>query len=245
VYGGKAANMTFSGIMNGPLLYGLVIVAIAYVLIFSVFTLRRSYRHSLELGLDKSKIKGILVSAVLYSIIPSLSIVVGLFSLAAVLGVPWSWFRLSVVGSLMYELMAADLVATGAGYSSIAALGATGDINIIGTIMFVMSISILGGIVGVLLFGKSIQKNINKMHSKGPFAVLAIGVLQLALMVVYLPSMLTSGAVYIAVLLTSAVIALLHQFIIKKTGWRWLANFIMADSLILGMLSSLVWTKVF
>mgnify|MGYP002792372743 CR=1 FL=1 len=221
--------MTFSSIMNSPLLYILVAAGIGYVLIFSVLTLRRSYKHALKLGMEKGKVRGVITSAMVYSVVPSLSIVVGLFSLAAVLGVPWSWFRLSVVGSLMYELMAADMVATGAGYESVAALGAAGDPNIVGTVMFVMSISILGGIV----------------RGKGPFGVLAISVLQLALMAVFLPSMVTSGAVYIAVLLTSAVVAILHQLVIKKTGWKWLGNFVMADSLILGMLSSLAWTRLF
>ena len=73
---------------------------------------------------------------------------------------------------------------------------------------------------------------IAKVRGKGPFGVLAISVLQLALMAVFLPSMVTSGAVYIAVLLTSAVVAILHQLVIKKTGWKWLGNFVMADSLI-------------
>ena len=171
--------MTFSSIMNSPLLYILVAAGIGYVLIFSVLTLRRSYKHALKLGMEKGKVRGVITSAMVYSVVPSLSIVVGLFSLAAVLGVPWSWFRLSVVGSLMYELMAADMVATGAGYESVAALGAAGDPNIVGTVMFVMSISILGGIVGVLLFGKGIQKNMAKVRGKGPFGVLAISVLQL------------------------------------------------------------------
>lgn len=237
--------MTFNEIMNSPLLYGLVIAGIGFVLIFSILTLCRSYRHALEIGMDKTKIRGVITSAMTFSIVPSLSIVVGLFSLAAVLGVPWSWFRLSVVGSLMYELMAADMVATGTGFESAAALGASGDPSIIGTVMFVMSICILGGIVGVLLFGKGIQKNMGKVRNRGPFGVLAVNVLQLALMAVYLPSMIASGATYIAVLATSAVVAILHQVIIKKTGWKWLANFVMADSLILGMLSSLLWAKVF
>ena len=237
--------MAFIEILNSKLLYILVILGIGFILVFSLLTLFRSYKHALDIGMDKTKIKGVITSSMIFSIIPSISIVIGLFTLAAVIGVPWSWFRLSVVGSLMYELMAAEMVATGAGYESLAALGSAGDPTVVGTVMFVMSISILGGILGVLIFGKSISKNINKLNAKGPFAVLAINVLQLALMAVYFPSMLTSGAVYIAVLLTSAATAIVHQLIIKKTGWKKLGNFIMADSLVVGMLSSLIWTKVF
>ena len=114
--------MTFNEIMNSPLLYALVGAGIVYILIFCVITLRKAYRHGLEIGLTKEKLKTAITSSAIYSIVPSISIVIGLFSLAAVLGVPWSWFRLSVVGSVTYELMAADMVATGAGYESIAAL---------------------------------------------------------------------------------------------------------------------------
>ena len=88
--------MTFSQIMNSKLLYILVIAAIAYVLVFSVLTLIRSWKHGQEIGLSKEKLKGAIISSAIYSILPSISIIIGLFSLTAVLGVPWSWFRLSV-----------------------------------------------------------------------------------------------------------------------------------------------------
>ena len=101
--------MTFNEIMNSPLLYALVGAGIVYILIFCVITLRKAYRHGLEIGLTKDKLKTAITSSAIYSIVPSISIVIGLFSLAAVLGVPWSWFRLSVVGSVTYELMAADI----------------------------------------------------------------------------------------------------------------------------------------
>ena len=91
--------MTFSQIMNSKLLYILVIAAIAYVLVFSVLTLIHSWKHGQEIGLSKEKLKGAIISSAIYSILPSISIIIGLFSLTAVLGVSWSWFRLSVVGS--------------------------------------------------------------------------------------------------------------------------------------------------
>lgn len=47
--------MTFSQIMNSKLLYILVIAAIAYVLVFSVLTLIRSWKHGQEIGLSKEK----------------------------------------------------------------------------------------------------------------------------------------------------------------------------------------------
>lgn len=236
--------MTFQSIMNGGLLYGLVAAGIVYIILFCLITLRKSYRRGVEIGMSKEKLKSAIVSSAIYSAVPSLSVVVGLFSLAAVLGVPWSWFRLSVVGSVTYELMAADMVATGAGYPSIAALNAAGDPTIVGTIMFVMSICILGGIVGVLLFGKQVQTGVAKASQKGPMGALISGVLSLAIIEAFLPMQVVKGPVYLAVVLTSSVIVLIHMVIIKKFGCKWLRNFVMADTLILGMASSLIWVNL-
>lgn len=237
--------MTFNEIMNSQLLYGLVGCGIIYIMIFCGITLRKAYHHGLEIGLSKEQLRTAVTSSAIYSVVPSLSIVIGLFSLAAVLGVPWSWFRLSVVGSVTYELMAADMVATGAGYESIAALNAAGDPSVVGTVMFVMSICILGGIVGVLIFGKRVQTGLKQMRSKnGAVGALVTGVLSLAILEVFVPLQIVKGPVYLAVVVTSFVIVLLHNVVIKKFHWLWLRNFVMANTLILGMASSLVWEKI-
>lgn len=237
--------MTFSEIMNSPLMYTMVLIGIGFVLLFSILTLIRSYRHAKELNLDMKKVKGTMISSGLYSIVPSLSIVVGLFSLATVLGVPWSWFRLSVAGSVTYELMAADMVGTATGYDSIAALNASGDSQAVGTIMFVMSICILGGIVGSLFFTKGIQKGLNKAHNQGVFGILATNVISLAMLCAFVPIQIMNGPVFAAVLLTSLGSAVVHKKLIKQFGCKWLNNFIMADSLIIAMASSLLWLKIF
>ncbi len=236
--------MTFMEIFSSPLLYALVIAAIGYVLLFSVLTVIRSYKRGVEIGMDKRKLKNAAISSILYSVVPSLSIIIGLFSLAAVIGLPWSWFRLSVVGSVMYELMAADMVATATGYESIAALSAAGDAGVAGIVMFVMSLCILGGIVGSIFFTKSIQSGLSKMRGKGGFGILATSLLTLAMLATFVPIQLSNGPVFAAVLFTAAAITGLHRVVIKKFNWIWLSNFVMADALILGMASALLWTKI-
>lgn len=237
--------MTFLEIMNSPLLYGLVCCGILYILVFCGITFRKAYRHGLAIGLSKEKLKSAILSSAIYSVVPSISIVIGLFSLATVLGVPWSWFRLSVVGSVMYELMAADMVATGAGYESIAALNAAGDPSVVGTVMFVMSICILGGIVGVLIFGKKVQTGIKSAREKnGEVGALLTGVLSLAIIEANVPLQIIKGPVFLAVLVTACIVSAIHTVIIKRFHCLWLRNFVMADSMILGMASSLLWIQI-
>ena len=45
--------MTFMQIMTSPLLYVLVAAGIVYILIFCAITLRRSYKHALDIGISR------------------------------------------------------------------------------------------------------------------------------------------------------------------------------------------------
>lgn len=91
--------MSLSAIMNSTTLYIAVIVGLLLIFLLCAVMLKMAWGRCIELGISQEKIKGVIKSSVIFSIVPSLSIVIGLFSLAAVLGVPWPWFRLSVVGS--------------------------------------------------------------------------------------------------------------------------------------------------
>ena len=61
--------MAFIEILNSKLLYILVILGIGFILVFSLLTLFRSYKHALDIGMDKTKIKGIITSSMIFSII--------------------------------------------------------------------------------------------------------------------------------------------------------------------------------
>ena len=95
-------------IISSPLLLTLVIVGLLYIVGFSLVYLKKSYTRCLELGISKEDVKKVIKSSVVFSIVPSLSIVVGLFALISVLGVVWSWWRLSVIGSLTLGLFASS-----------------------------------------------------------------------------------------------------------------------------------------
>ena len=237
--------MSLSAIMNSTTLYIAVIVGLLLIFLLCAVMLKMAWGRCIELGISQEKIKGVIKSSVIFSIVPSLSIVIGLFSLAAVLGVPWPWFRLSVVGSVSYELMAADMVATGAGYESIGALAAANDASQAGAIMFVMSIGIMFGIVTCTFFGKKIQTGVVQARSKnGVVGALLTGVLSLAIIEAFLPLQMMKGPVYLAVVCTSCVITLVQMFIVKKFKIHWYRNFIMAVTLLLGMMSSMIWVQI-
>ena len=211
--------MTFMSIMNSFPLYILVIAGLLFVFALCLVTLKQARQRALELGLSKEEIMGVIKSSALFSIVPSLSVVVGLFSLQAILGVPWSWYRLSVIGSVSYELIAADMAAIGAGYDSLAALVEVNDPNVAGAVMLAMSLGIIGGVVGCLFLGKSIQTGMASYRAKsGAWGALVMSCFVMALMAVFVPARsIFTGTIATLTLITSALITIAHRWIIRST----------------------------
>lgn len=239
-------RLTIQQLLNGNVLYITVIVGLLFIITIAFLFFIKSRNRALELGVSKDDLKKVIKSSIIFSIVPSIAIVIALFSLASVLGIPWSWFRLSVVGSLAYELMAAEMSVTGAGYDSLSHFLSTGDILSVSTIMFVMSLSIIGGILFTTIFAKKLQTGMQNYQSKNAeWGTLAMSYFMLSIAIVFLPIQVSQGLVFLFTLLTSATIALLHIIIIKKWQVKWLNEFVLANSLILGMISSIFWDKLF
>ena len=98
--------MEFS--VNHPVLYLLAGILIAVVLAQSIFFLIKALRRSKEIGMDQAKIRKTIKTAALFTIAPAVSIVISVITLSKSLGIPLPWLRLSVVGSLSYEAIAAS-----------------------------------------------------------------------------------------------------------------------------------------
>lgn len=232
-------------ILNSPLLYALVFAGIAAILCICVFFFIRARKRALELGVSKEELNKAMRGCVVFSIVPSIAVIIGLFSLAPLLGTPWPWFRLSVVGSLQYELMAAELAATGVGYESLAAFGSSSDPSAVGTVMFVMSISIMAGMVCNIFFTKRICRASNSYTKKsGAWGALAISCFTTAMMCTFLPAQMTMGIIPLLTAAVSAVITVALTMLAEKKKIGWLPDFIMSFALILGMISAVFFTSV-
>jgi len=232
--------MGFYEIANHPLIYILVICGILYVLGFALILFRKSWKRALQLGYSKKQLMDTVKSSVTFSIVPSIAIVVGFFSLAAMIGIPWPWWRLSVIGSVIYEAMAADMALSAA---NIQLSDATSTEFVL--VMFVMTIGILGGLIFSLFIAKGIQKNVLKQPDQDPrWGALGNSVFMLTMMIVFIVPMIVDGGVALLTLATSAVITLLLGIIIKKSGAVWLNNFVLAFSLLGAMASSVLWSAI-
>ena len=61
----------------------------------------------------------------------------------------------------------------------------------------------------------------------------------------YVPALLLSDTIQALVMITGLIVAIVLGAVAKKPGLAWLNNFIMAGSMIAGMVSSLLWTSIF
>ena len=96
--------------LNSPILYLFVGGIIVFILAQSVFFLVRSYRRGLAIGMDKKVLNKTVLRAAVFTVAPAVAILVGVVTLADKLGVPLPWLRLSVIGSLSYEVIASSMV---------------------------------------------------------------------------------------------------------------------------------------
>lgn len=237
--------VTMKDIISSPLLVTLVIIGLLYIVGFSLVYLKKAYTHCLELGITKEDLKKVIKSSIVFSIVPSLSIVVGLFVLISVMGTVWSWWRLSVIGSLSYETMISSSVASAIGFLNSADMmnGATGCQ--FGVVMVLMSVGMLSGFLILIPFGKKMSMSVDKSKGSSTWKNVLSGTFMLCLFSVYIPVLLIGDTIQALVMVTGLVIAVALGILAKKSKFHWLGDFIMAFSMIGGMVSSILWTNLF
>ena len=234
--------MEFS--MNHPLLFVLAGAIIAFVLAQSVFFLIMAWRRGAQMGMEKKKLRRIAASAAIFTIAPAIAIVISVATLQKSLGLPLPWLRLSVVGSQSYETVAASNTLGAMGMSLGSNEGMTASAYV--TVALVMTISIMVGIWLVPVIGKKLQKGMGKMEKRDKkwsdvfSAAMFIGMIAAFLGFVFCDfGSIFKGETYgltpVLVMLVSALTMALAGLLVKLTKWRWLSDYALPVSLIVGM----------
>ena len=151
--------------VNHPILFVLVGIIIAAVLGQSVYFLLKSVRQAKKIGMNMEKIKKTIITAAIFTIAPAVAIVITVISLSQSLGIALPWLRLSVVGSLSYEAIAAANAASGMG-TTLAQLAGRMNASQYLTITIVMTISIMIGIWLVPVICKKYQSGLMSCENK-------------------------------------------------------------------------------
>lgn len=249
--------MEFS--VNHPILFVIVGIIIAVVLAQSVYFLIKSMRRAKEIGMDKGIIKKTIIGAAIFTIAPAVSIVITVLMLSQSLGIALPWLRLSVVGSLSYEAIAAANAASGMG-TTLAELAKGMDASSYVTIAIVMTVSIMIGIWLVPVIGKRLQKGMASFEKRDKKwgeilqSSLFIGMISAFVGYVFCDiSRLwkseggvftnakgemfasTSGFVPVLVMATSALCMCLCGILVKKLKWKWVNDYALPICMIIGM----------
>ncbi len=90
-----------------PALYLIAAAVILFVLAQSVFFLIKAWKRGKELGIDKKKLRDSVTSSAVFTIPSALSVLATVIALAPALGLVIPWVRLSVLGNITYETVAA------------------------------------------------------------------------------------------------------------------------------------------
>ena len=244
-------SLTFD--VNHPILFLLAGLLVAVVLGQSVYFLVKAIRRSKAIGMDQTKIKKTIRTAAVFTIAPAVSIVISVIALSKSLGLPLPWLRLSVVGSLSYETIAAEnaVSAMGLTLGKIDALTAQQYVNI----TLVMTISIMMGIWLVPVIGKKLLGGMSSLENRDAKwadilqSAMFIGMIAAFLGYVFSDfSMLwnpvegvaaTTALIPVCVMAVSAIIMALCGLLMKKLNWKWLGDYALPISLILGMASAI------
>lgn len=155
--------------VNAGAFYLIVALVLLFITAMCLVFLVKSYRAGIKIGMDPKVLKKTITASATFTLLPSISILLGVIALSGTLGVPFSWLRLSVIGALQYELNVAEIAAQSVGLSGLN----LSELNMSAfvTIALVMTFGILGGVFCCIFF---LKKYLNKLQAK-PKAVSAEG----------------------------------------------------------------------
>lgn len=238
--------MTFS--TNAPILFVLAGIIILAVLAQSVFFLRKAWKRAREIGMDMDKLKKIARTAAVFTIAPAVAIVISVMTLSKDLGVALPWLRLSVIGSLSYETVAASNAESAMGlvFGQVSSLTAQQYV----TIAWVMTISILFGIWFAPLISKKLLGGMSKLENRDKkWADIFSNSLFIGMISAFLGYVFCDfstifhgspvGLIPVLVMVVSAIVMAVAGLVSKKTHWRWISDYALPASMILGMASAI------
>ena len=237
--------------VNAPVFYLIVAGVLTFITIMCALFLVKSYKTGLQIGMDEKKLKKTIVSSAVFTLLPSISILLGVIALSGTLGVPFSWLRLSVIGSLQYELNVAEIAAQSAGLSGLNLNELTVEAFV--TIALVMTFGILGGIVCCIFFLKGYSKKLQakpkqeSAESKPNFGAHATTAMFVGLCAAFIGSYIgkcfpQGGADFMPLLVALAAAAVmgLFEYLINKKKMSALENFSLAASMLAAMAFAVV-----
>lgn len=241
--------------VNSMTFYAIVAVVLGFITVMCFVFLVKSYKAGVAIGMDPKVLKKTITASATFTLLPSISILLGVIALSGTLGVPFSWLRLSVIGALQYELNVAEIAAQNIGLSGLNLSEL--DMGAFVTIALVMTMGILGGVFCCIFF---LKKYLGKLQSgpkkeitetdapsKPGFGAHATTAMFVGLCAAYIGAYIGqampgggSNFMPIFVAIVAAACMAVFEFLVQKKKMLVLENFSLAASMLIAMAAAVV-----
>lgn len=250
--------------LNSLPMYLVVGVVILFVALTCIVFIVRAYKAGKAIGMDENKMKQAIASSTTFSILPSIGILLGVIALSGSLGVPLPWLRLSVVGALHYETQVAEAAAETVGLPGLSASYMT--TKAFSTIALVMSACIIWGMVLSIIFTKRYTSGGRKEKKDGQekkksvfagFGDKAMTAMFIGLVSCYIGSYIgefisgngvlkfKGSLIPFCVSIVGVIAMAFFLYLKEKKKQDWVDSFSIAGSMLIAMISAVLFGMIF
>ena len=233
-------DIQFSEIANSPILFIVCLVPIIIAIIQAAGFVKMGKKEAVKLDLPKGTLKKVVINSAVFTIIPTLPVVITLAVLMAVLGKYIPWLRLSVMGSMAYESFAADLTIKAFGLGGLGEAELTPSIFV--SAVWVMTLAIMVSPVFNILFLKKYDRKLQSYKKEGGLLSIAGSALLIGMLAtLFIPELVNfHHPIGILVGLVAGGCVLLLDYIAKKSGKKVLGQFSFTISMVVGMAAAVI-----
>lgn len=246
--------MDFTDFKTGGLMLAIALGVVAFVTAQSLFFIVKSWKHAKELGISTSTLKNTVVSSILFTVAPAVSILATVIVLADSLGIILPWIRLTVIGNLAYETTAAQTALEALGGSLTGEITNTTEFS---TVAWAMSIGSIAPLILLPFLCKKLQKKIGSAVNKNETAAKLGDAISAAAFIGIVSAFVAraiagttadgtgnAGFMSIAVLIVSIITMVILEAVCKKFNLEKLRPFTMPISMFIGMGSAMLFESV-
>ena len=247
--------------LNSLFMYLIAGGIILFVALVCVIFMVRAYRAGKAIGMEVKVLRRTITSSATFSVLPAVAILLGVITLSGSLGTPWPWLRLSVIGALHYEMTVAEGAAQFVGLDKEFTASMMTP-QAFATIALLMSVCIMWGMILSAIFNKGYLKRLGKKKkdaapvsetAKKPgfgdaaMTAMFIGLVS-AFVGSYIGQFVSENGIFtftgdwkpLVVAAVSAGVMAIFTFFAEKKKMTFLESFSIAGSMIIGMLSILL-----
>lgn len=155
----------FTDFKSDSFMFLIVLGVIIFVCAQALFFMKKAWTRGLQLGITKDKLKNAVTSSAIFSFAPAIGIAITVITLSVALGYVLPWIRLTVIGAIQYETIAAIGALEAVGMETGLSQPVT-DPETFSAIAWVMTLGSILPLILIPIVLKRIQKGVSDVASK-------------------------------------------------------------------------------